>query len=261
MGVPVPTNEYQSSGFVDFTGLIGWRFVGYCYLEVIATNTQGYSCDPVDSETITIVDDDTTVDIANLAIAVTPGIITVTFTDIDQSGITLTTFPDVDGMPVFDYTLSVTGNAWTITFPNAWAGSPGTHIVSIPLSDLDNDRPFDQASAVVAIPFTIAVGDIIKEQLLALEQDVLSATSWKKNDLESKMIAKIDEVIALYEAGNYKRACSKLLHDIKPKLTGLKTDENGHRWGCGKFKKPWITSKIEQSNFASTIDEILALLH
>ncbi len=36
-------------------------------------------------------------------------------------------------------------------------------------------------------------------------------------------------------------AYNKLLHDIKPKLTDLKTDENEQLWGNGVFKNPWVT--------------------
>ena len=37
-------------------------------------------------------------------------------------------------------------------------------------------------------------------------------------------------------------AYNKLLHDIKPKLTGLKTDENCIPWGNGVFNNPWVDS-------------------
>ena len=37
-----------------------------------------------------------------------------------------------------------------------------------------------------------------------------------------------------------------MLHDIKPKLSALKTDENEEAWGNGEFKNPWVV--IEELN-------------
>lgn len=261
MGVPVPTYEYQQSGFVDIVTLIGARYVGQYYLEVIATNTMGYACDPVISEIIQINDDDTSVDIANIAITVTPGTITVTFTGIDQSGIEMTTPPDVDGMPVLDYTVSVVGTSWTISFENEWTNSPGTHVVSVLVSDLDNDWIGDQSSAFVTVLFTITSGDPFMEQMDILEQALSMATSWRNPVLAAEINAKIAEVISLHESGDIAGAHDKLLHDVKPKLTGLKIDENGDEWGNGVFKNAWITSLLERSTFSTLVDSILSLLH
>nr|MDO8085426.1 hypothetical protein [Candidatus Sigynarchaeum springense] len=43
-------------------------------------------------------------------------------------------------------------------------------------------------------------------------------------------------ICELLDGGDFASAYDKLLHDIKPKLTGLKTDENGVPWGT-----PWGT--------------------
>jgi len=48
-----------------------------------------------------------------------------------------------------------------------------------------------------------------------------------------------------------------LLHDIKPKLTGLKTDENEEPWGNGVFKKPWVICPELQETFQVSCNVIL----
>ena len=50
---------------------------------------------------------------------------------------------------------------------------------------------------------------------------------------------------------------NKLLHDIKPRLTGLKTDENENPWGNGVFINPWVIDKIKQEVFRVECNAIL----
>ena len=55
-------------------------------------------------------------------------------------------------------------------------------------------------------------------------------------------------------------AYNKLLHDIKPKLTGLKTDENGNPWGNGVFKNPWVDNDNFQEELQLDCNELLLLI-
>jgi len=52
-----------------------------------------------------------------------------------------------------------------------------------------------------------------------------------------------------------------LLIDIKPKLTGLKTDENEIPWGNGVFKNPWVISSTAQESLLIQCNQILAELN
>ena len=52
-------------------------------------------------------------------------------------------------------------------------------------------------------------------------------------------------------------AYNKLLHDLKPKLTGLKTDETEHIWGNGVFKNPWIIDSNIQESLRLQCNEIM----
>ncbi len=49
--------------------------------------------------------------------------------------------------------------------------------------------------------------------------------------------------------GNNSAAYDMLLHDLKPKLTGLKTDEHEVPWGKGVFNNPWVTGAALQWQF------------
>lgn len=82
----------------------------------------------------------------------------------------------------------------------------------------------------------------------------------KAENRKKTVFHKIDEVLNLYEEGLISEAYDKFLHDIKPKLTGLKEDENGELYGNGVFKKPWVITLELQAEFDSLIDEILEFL-
>ena len=53
-------------------------------------------------------------------------------------------------------------------------------------------------------------------------------------------------------------AYNKLLHDVKPKLTGLKTNENEEPWGNGVFKNPWVSDAGLNEEFRTDCNEILS---
>ena len=78
----------------------------------------------------------------------------------------------------------------------------------------------------------------------------------KKNN-KATMINKLNEVKDLISENDFEEAYDKLLHDIKPKLTGLKTDENENPWGNGVFKNPWVVCPELQGIF-HVICEIIA---
>lgn len=67
----------------------------------------------------------------------------------------------------------------------------------------------------------------------------------------------VAELVSSASIGNYTEAYDKLLHDIKPKLTGLKTNENEDSWGNGAFSNPWITCEELQEEFREVCNQIL----
>ncbi len=64
--------------------------------------------------------------------------------------------------------------------------------------------------------------------------------------MKAEMIDKLEDLRDLVQAGELREAYDLLLHDIKPKLTGLMTNEDEVPWGDGTFKKPWITNATLQ---------------
>ncbi len=84
-----------------------------------------------------------------------------------------------------------------------------------------------------------------------------SPSIWSCINNQQAMLDKLAEVSTLATNGNYLGAYGKLLHDIKPKLTSKKVDENGYIWGNGVFNNPWITDSAAQTLFSSTIDDVL----
>ncbi len=83
--------------------------------------------------------------------------------------------------------------------------------------------------------------------------------SWKKpaQNRKSTICNKLTELQQLIEEENFKEAYNKLLHDIKPKLTGLKQDEHGIPWGNGVYDQAWVTCSNLRANFIIECDLIL----
>ncbi len=74
---------------------------------------------------------------------------------------------------------------------------------------------------------------------------------WRK-PAENRKRTMLNKIIALENLildENIEEAYDKLLHDIKPKLTGLKTDENGIPWANGIYKNPWVRSEDLRDEF------------
>ena len=81
--------------------------------------------------------------------------------------------------------------------------------------------------------------ELLIATIIQLEDSVFDKNpSQRKNALRDKILEVAFE--------DYSSAYDKVLHDIKPKLTGLKTDENEVSWGTGVFKKPWVIDSDAQ---------------
>lgn len=95
--------------------------------------------------------------------------------------------------------------------------------------------------------------DSVKYILNNLQDELLEIpdVDWRNpsSQLKNAMNNKIYALINIMSGGcpaHYEDAYNKLLRDIKPKLTGLKTDEEETPWDGGIYKKPWIIDEDQQ---------------
>ena len=74
----------------------------------------------------------------------------------------------------------------------------------------------------------------LMEKILSTPEDC-----WRKPNYQRKntIISKLSSLQELISQWNFEEAYIKLLHDIKPKLTALKTHENEESWGNSVFKQ------------------------
>lgn len=176
------------------------------------------------SDIITVIDDDVSVDIINLSATASADLITITFTDVDYSGINTVGDIIVDDFEyIFDYSVSVDGSEWAITFSNIFILDIGLHSVGMIVTDADDDRPYDHVNEDFFTTFEITEPLVIEwadAKLDELKSLVLSAGGWNNKNNPNAMVNKIDAVIAMKECGEYEEAIEKLVHDIFPKLTG-----------------------------------------
>ena len=100
--------------------------------------------------------------------------------------------------------------------------------------------------------------DNLKEVVQSSQDEFWRETAQSRKDVIRGKLTILQELI-LEE--NFEDAYDKLLHDIKPKLTGLKTDENKESWGNGIFKNPWVTDGDLQDEFCEKCNTILSQIH
>jgi len=93
-----------------------------------------------------------------------------------------------------------------------------------------------------------------------LEIQDLPDEYWKKpaQNRKDTICNKLTALQDLINEGNFEEAYDKLLYDIKPKLTGLKEDENEEPWGNGDFKQAWVTCEGLRETFNTKCNLILA---
>jgi len=86
---------------------------------------------------------------------------------------------------------------------------------------------------------------------------------WRKpaENRKNTTCNKLTELQQLIIEENFEEAYDKLLHDIKPKLTGLKQNEYGEPWGNGVYKKPWVTCDDLKDSFGEECNLILSQIN
>jgi PKD repeat protein len=114
-------------------------------------------------------------------------------------------------------------------------------------------RAFEITAEVVE---SVLSNGIEKTEQIVLESDI---DQWNHpgNNRKNVVVNKLDELNQLVSICNYLEAYDKLLHDLKPKLTGLKTDEHEQLWGSGVFNNPWVIDTQFQEEFRLRINAIL----
>ena len=77
----------------------------------------------------------------------------------------------------------------------------------------------------------------LMEKILSTPEDC-----WRKPNYQRKntIISKLSSLQELISQWNFEEAYSKMLHEFKPKLSALKTDENEESWGNSVFKQAWV---------------------
>lgn len=86
---------------------------------------------------------------------------------------------------------------------------------------------------------------------------------WKKpaENRKNAICSKLTELQQLITEEQFEESYNKLLHDIKPKLTGLKQDEYEIPWGNGVYKQPWVICSDLQAIYRETCDSILSQIN
>ncbi|MFW9822847.1 MAG: hypothetical protein ACFFE4_07930 [Candidatus Thorarchaeota archaeon] len=108
------------------------------------------------------------------------------------------------------------------------------------------------------------ISELVEHEYIMLEIDQLIKAldlclddCWREETDKITMISKLIELKTLVSSEEIGEAYDKLLHDIKPKLTGLKTDENEVPWDHGLFENPWVTCEVFQVEYCSACNKIL----
>ncbi len=111
-----------------------------------------------------------------------------------------------------------------------------------------------------------AVGpDTVEPDVISLIDELIEKISnspdecWRKpaQNRKNTMINKLTSLKYLISQGFFEEAYNKMLHDIKPKLTALKTDEDEIPWGNGTFKQAWVVCEYLRDEFQDDCNAIL----
>ena len=169
----------------------------------------------------------------------------------------------IDGEIALTYEPSDAGMSFDFIIPNEWAMNIGQHNVLIEIWDADDDREGDSLYSVATGTFFITFEEMKQYIIWEIDQFIVAIqespdelwgdpTEQRKNAMTNKLLALRELVLS----DVFDDAYDKMLYDIKPLLTGLKTDENNIDWGNGVFKNAWVIYE----DFEIKCDEILSHL-
>ncbi|NVM34618.1 MAG: hypothetical protein HWN81_03420 [Candidatus Lokiarchaeota archaeon] len=142
----------------------------------------------------------------------------------------------------------------TYKWYGGWFIEHGIHDISIRLVDNDFDVPNDANTSLFLGAFETTFDDMreyVKWKIDNLNQMLQESSNdyWRHpdNNLKAHIGQKLTLAKQMIDTDVFLDAYNKMLHDIKPKITGLKTDENEQVWGNGVFNNPWVIEE-ELSN-------------
>ncbi|HUX99753.1 MAG TPA: hypothetical protein VMV49_09385 [Candidatus Deferrimicrobium sp.] len=216
------------------------------------------------STTITIYDDDSAPPVVTDVIIIDDlHEITIRMTIWDASGVDAISLL-IDGVSVAPLSQSHEGDIWTICLLNEWITEKGLHSTSITVWDADADRPADTLSSLVEGSFEITNEEMKQFVLWEMDQLIenvqISPDACWDNPADNRKVAMVNKIVELKDltsCNDFGAAYDKLLHDIKPKLTGLKTGETEVPWGNGIFNNPWVTCPNQQEVFREACNQLL----
>ena len=216
-----------------------------------------------------IIDDDSNPpELSNLIITLDIHYISVSFNAIDDNsgddhGIgEIIVF--IDDELIMSYIPLPTETSFDFNIQNDWIMEIGNHQVRIEVWDADDDRVCDSLSDDISGTFEITLDEMrqyVNWEIVQLNEKIQSSSDdcWRNpaSNRKTAMNNKLNELKDLISGDAFEDAYDKLLHDIKPKLTGLKTDENEEPWGDGVFNNPWVTCSDLNEEFRLDCNEIL----
>jgi hypothetical protein len=213
---------------------------------------------------VSIIDDDITPPSFNdVSILKDPHHVNISLITFDDTGIDIVSVY-VDDEPIHIYLPAPSETQFEFSFINEWIMELGTHEIIIVLTDADNDRVDDSLTEFWNGTFEITIEDVLQyvnwelDNLIQIIQNI-PHDAWN-NPVDShtrSMDNKLNALNHMIDTLDFLDAYNKLLHDIKPKLTGLKEDEYGDSWGNGIFKKPWLKDLYWQEVMNSACNKIL----
>lgn len=116
---------------------------------------------------------------------------------------------------------------------------PGDYVLTLSVIDVNGYEGSDEVSVtVLPVEAPPGVDELIEDMILTIESSDPSA--WRSFGRKVVAIRQLEEVHTLISEGSLTEAYSKMVHDIKPKLTGLKTDAGETPWGNGVLNSPWV---------------------
>ena len=173
----------------------------------------------------------------------------------------------LDNNSIFNYTPIPTESIFDFSLSNDWIMEIGSHQVKIEVWDADDDRLGDSLLTVVSGTFEITLNkmkEFVVWEIDRLIKEIQSSSDeyWRNplNNRKLTMINKINELKEFISSNDFEDAYNKIFHDIKPKLTGLKTDEYENLWGNGVFNNPWVISSDFNEEFRLNSNQILTYI-
>jgi hypothetical protein len=150
-----------------------------------------------------------------------------------------------------------------------WFMELGFHFATVVVYDNDDDvdQPEEKLSSAKKGWFETTFDDMreyVKWNIDNLKEKLQTSSDeyWRNplNSHKETLDEKLNTLKHMIDTLVFLDAYNKMLHDIKTKLTGLKTDENENPWGNGVFTNPWVENNDFQESLRLDCNELLLLI-